>query len=433
MDDHLLDFIIENINKDKDLKDFYHKYYYEYSETPYDDYIKELCIDNPEFFNSEYEEFRKKILQAYINARSRLNKKAIVSGRLITFPLASESRKVTLKSIVDNELKLLIIENIKEFLEVNSKITERPLSLDGMYTAKEKMTLFSADNPLDINNRKAYMGEETYKRQIGTVQPLFFQGPTTEVVFIKKGEKAYLKSKSIDAKDQKIMDFLIEEYKQVMYYPEQALLYPLHQIASLIYKNKGKSYLDLTRDRLTKMGNLGQIVFNDNIISESDAQGKLVDPKNNFKVVNLFEIEFFTNELGVRYCKILMSRSIEHDLKNSNTVKLYKHKIDKISNDFTAIFVNFIQSQRINSLLRNESEAIIPYKVIKAGVMLPHARSKVKNLKAIEDSLAELVAMNFLIDDYEVKNTYIKLHFIEFGYIELKELKLDFKAKELEV
>ena len=433
MDEYLFSFIIENINKDKELKEFYDKYYYEYSEIPYEDYIKELCIDNPEFFKSEFDEHRKKILKAYINTRSRLNKKAVVIGRLINFPLASESKKTTLKSIVDNELKLLLIENIKEFFEVNSKITERPLSLDGMYTTKEKMTLYDADSTLDINDRKAYMSEEKYKRQIGIVQPLFFANPTTEVIFVKKGEKSYLKSKSMDTKDQKIMDFLIEEYKQVMYYPDQVLIYPIHQISKLIYNRKGKQYLDLTRDRLAKIGNLGQIVFNDSIINKKDAQGKLIDPKDNYEIVSFFDIQFFTNELGVRFCKILMSRSIEYDLKTSNTIKLYKHKIEQIKNDFTAIFVNFIQSQRINSLISDEDEAIVPYKVIKTGIRLPNARSKVKNLKVIEESLEELVNMNFLIDSYEVKNTYIKLHFIPFGYIELKELKLDSKAKELEI
>lgn len=434
MDKHLLKYILDNIYKDEEFKQFYEKYYYQHSAVYLSDYIEQICFENTNFFNSDIDELRKKILKGYLNTRGRLGKKGDISNRLITFSLAPKSKPITLKSIIDNELKLSIINNIKEYKEVSTQITERPISLDGMYSAKEKMTLFNTENTLEINDEKAYVSDEQYKRESGTVQPLFFQNDTSsEVLVVKKGERAYLKSKSIDAKDQKIMDFLIEDYKKVMYYQEQDLVYPLHQLSYLIYKNKSKTYLDLTASRLTKMANQGFMVFNDELLSNSDVDGKLTLPEHNYAIVRMFEIEFFTDENGVRHCRILMSRSIERDLKTNNTIKLYKHKIEKIKNDFTAIFVNYVQSQRIASLLRGEMEAIIPYKIIKLTVMLPSSRSKVKNLEAIKSSLQELVDMEFLINKYEVNSSFIKLYFIEFGHIELKELKLEEKIKELEI
>ena len=66
-------------------------------------------------------------------------------------------------------------------------------------------------------------------------------------------------------------------------------------------------------------------------------------------------------------------------------------------------------------------------------MMLPYSRSKPKNLAAIKESLTELKDMNFIVEDFEVKNNTIKVKFYKLEYIELKELKLEDKAKELEV
>lgn len=275
------------------------------------------------------------------------------------------------------------------------------------------------------------MSKDIYQRQIGMIQPLLFTNSSTEIVFVKKGEKSYLKSKSLDTKDQKIMDFLVNEYKKIMYYPDPKLIFPLYKISNLIYNNKSKRYLDLTQQRLNKISNNGQIVFNADDIDKDEIQFTN-ETINNYKLVNFFEVEFYTNK-DIRYCSIYMSRSIENDLKTNNTIKLYKNKIDKIENNFTSILVNYIQSLRINSLLKNEYEITIPYKILKMSIMMPYSRSKVKNIDALKISLQELVSLEFLIYNFEIKNTYIKLYFLQFGPIELNELNLKDKMDELKI
>lgn len=432
MEDIIIKYLINEIAHDKDLKTFYDTYYCnKFSHETLDDYMIDLITSNSDMFTKDLSEYKKLILKRIRDFKYRLNKKGEFEGRLINYPDASTLRESTIKSILNNEISLFAIDALINYYDIYSKITERPLSLDGMYTAKEKTTLFDTGDSFDVGNYKAYKSDELYSRAQGMIQPLYIQTDTNiETVIVNKGEKAYLKSKSLDAKDQKAMDYFIEDYKRVMYYIDNELIYPLYKLSELIYNNRSDKYLDLTQNRLTKMSCHGFMVYND---EPSEETSLTQDVERNYAIANMFEIRFFTNEQGVRHCGISISRSIDRDLRLSNTIKLYKHKIDQITNDFTAIFVNFLQSQRISSLLKGQNEISIPYKILKLSIMLPHSRSKPKNMIAIEESLDELKNMNFIIDDYNVTSNYIKLSFIEFSYIELKELKLEDKMKELEV
>ena len=49
-------------------------------------------------------------------------------------------------------------------------------------------------------------------------------------------------------------------------------------------------------------------------------------------------------------------------------------------------------------------------------MMLPYSRSKPKNLAAIKESLTELKDMNFIVEDFEVKNNTIKVKFYKLEY-----------------
>ena len=434
IDNNLFEYIKNCLNKDNELIDFYNKNYINYSDIDINEYLYNLFIDNQDLCLldvNDLAEANKKIRKGYTNSRLRLSKKGSVGSRLISYSLVNKCKEKTIKSIVDNEIKLILIQSIINYKTNITTTVERPISIDGIYTTNEKTTLFDANNSLNLNNKKAYMSKDIYQRQIGMIQPLLFTNSSTEIVFVKKGEKSYLKSKSLDTKDQKIMDFLVNEYKKIMYYPDPKLIFPLYKISNLIYNNKSKRYLDLTQQRLNKISNNGQIVFNADDIDKDEIQFTN-ETINNYKLVNFFEVEFYTNK-DIRYCSIYMSRSIENDLKTNNTIKLYKNKIDKIENNFTSILVNYIQSLRINSLLKNEYEITIPYKILKMSIMMPYSRSKVKNIDALKISLQELVSLEFLIYNFEIKNTYIKLYFLQFGPIELNELNLKDKMNELKI
>ena len=426
MDKHLIEFIIEQILTDIQLCKFYETYGFEFSGLTLRDYIIAFCEEsNNKFIGTELKDLRKFILARIRNNRSRLNKKIKFEGRLFDYPDMQSLKNKSLQSIFDNELFLLIIENLDKYNKQFREITERPISLDGMYSAKEKMALFDSNNKIALGDKTAFISEVKYQRQAGVVQPLFISNNNSvETIMVSKNEKIYYKSKTLDAIDQKIMDFLTDEYKKRMYYPQDTpLLFSLNKLTEVAYNNnKGEKYMALTQARLTKMGAQGFRVY------EEEAEDI-----NDYKIVNMFEISYTTNSDNIRYCSIDLSASIKRDIKNKNTIKLYKHKLDQITNDFTSIFVNFLQNQRIFFGLSNKVEIDIPYDMIKNSVMLPYSRSKPKNILAITESLTELKDMEFIVEDFEIKNNIIKIKFYKLEYNELKQLKLEDKAKELEV
>lgn len=424
MDQHLMDYIIESIGYDTELINFYDKYSYSFSDLYLDDYIVSFCTESTDkFVDYDVKELRKVVLTRIRNIRCRLNKKVKFEGRLFSFPDMDSLKGKSLQSLFDNELLLSIVEYLDKYNKQFKEITERPISLDGMYSAKEKMALYDSDNVINLGGKTAFVSDTTYSRQAGLVQPLYISNKDSiETLMVSKNEKIYYKLKTLDAIDQRIMDFLTDEYKKVMYYPQDNLVYSLSKLTDIAYNNKSKRYMELTQNRLDKMGAQGFRIF----------EAESVDYKN-YKVINLFEISYTVDSANVIQCSIDLSATIKRDIKTKNTIKLYKHKIDQISNDFTAIFVNFLQNQRIYFGLLNKTDIDIPYDLIKTGTMLPYARSKPKNLLAIKEALNELKDMKFIVKDFEVRTHTVKVKFYKLEYIELKELKLEDKAKELEV
>lgn len=424
MEEHLINFILEQIHIDDELVNFYTNYGSNFSELSLDDYIIAFCDESSDkFTGTSIKELRKFVLTRIRNNRSRLNKKTKFEGRLFNFPDMDSLKGKSLQSLFDNELFLSIIESIEKYNIEYKEITERPISLDGMYSTKEKLALYDTDNKIELGDKTAFISDTKFLRQSGVVQPLFISNDNSiETLMVSKNEKIYYKSKTLDAIDQKIMDFLTDEYKKVMYYPEDTLMFSLSKLTEIAYTNKSKRYMDLTQARLNKMGSHGFRVF--------EAESEDI---NDYKIVNMFEISYTTDSANVRHCSIDLSASIKRDIKTKNTIKLYKHKLDQITNDFTSIFVNFLQNQRIFFGLSNKTEIDLPYDLIKNSMMLPYSRSKPKNIAAIKESLTELKNMNFIVEDFEVKNNTIKVKFYKLEYIELKELKLEDKAKELEV
>ena len=354
MEEHLMNYILEQIHMDEELVNFYTNYGSNFRNLVLNEYVITFCNESSDkFIGNSIKELRKFVLTRIRNNRSRLNKKSKFEGRLFNFPDMDSLKGKSLQSLFDNELFLLVIEILDKYNTEFKEITERPISLDGMYSTKEKLALYDTGNKIELGDKTAFISDTKYLRQSGVVQPLFISNDNSiETLMVSKNEKIYYKSKTLDAIDQKIMDFLTDEYKKVMYYPEDTLMFSLSKLTEIAYTNKSKRYMDLTQARLNKMGSHGFRVF------ETESEDI-----NDYKIVNMFEISYTTDSANVRHCSIDLSASIKRDIKTKNTIKLYKHKLDQITNDFTSIFVNFLQNQRIFFGLSNKTEINISHMI----------------------------------------------------------------------
>lgn len=424
MEKHLLDFIKDKVHKDSDLCNFYNTFIEIITDSNLDEYIDLYCEESKDKIeNTVLKDLRKYILGRIRNTRSRLRKKIDFEGRLIDYPDIDSLKDITKKSIFDNELLLLITDSLDSYKKDFIEITERPKSLDGMYSTKEKITLYNTDNKIAIGDRTGFVSDEKYIRNKNVMQPVYISGgPSIETVLVSKNDTVYCKSKSLDAIDQKIMDFLIDEYKKIMYFQDDQLKFPLSKISMVAFNNANNRLLKRTQERLTKMSTHGFKVYEE----ESNSI-------NDYEIVNMFEIKFITDDDGTRRCLIDLSGSNKRDLRTKNTIMLYKHKLDQITNNFTAIFVNYLQNQRVYFGLNGKLELDIPFEVLNLTVMLPYVRNKAKNLAEIKKSLQELKDMDFIVEDYKIKGTTVHVKFYKLEYMELKKLQLVDKAKELEV
>ena len=157
-------------------------------------------------------------------------------------------------------------------------------SLDGMYSTKEKITLYNTDNKIYIGDRTGFVSDEKYIRNKNVMQPVYISGgPAIETVLVSKNDTVYCKSKSLDAIDQKIMDFLIDEYKKIMYFQDDQLNFPLSKISMVAFNNANNRLLKRTQERLTKMSTHGFKVYEE----ESNSI-------NDYEIVNMFESELLS-------------------------------------------------------------------------------------------------------------------------------------------
>lgn len=427
MDSKIKEYIIDFVLKDKRLTDFAIKYLEpktEITKDMYIEYIDDICFEFEEkFAEPDIKEVKKFIQNRIRVTRSRLNKTNKFEGSILDYPDINSLKPTRIKSIIDNEILLLIVNAIENIKNTYSEVIERPLSLEGMYSATQKTALYNTEDALKLNKETIYLSDDLYKRPAGTVQPLYYSNKSEmETLFVTQNDKIYYKSKTLDAIDQKIMDYLTEDYKNNMYSPDYSIQISLSKISEIAYNRKSKKCISWVIQRLNKMAAQGFRVFEE----ESESI-------NDYKIIRLFEIEYYTDKSNIKSCRIDLSSSIKRDMKNKNTIKLYKNKIEQIKDNFTQIFATFLQNQRISYGFNDIYKVNYPYNLIKSYVMLPYSRSKVKNLKAIENSLTELSNINFIVEDFKIKRDSIQITFNKLEYFELKNLKLLDKAKELEV
>lgn len=426
MDSDIKKYILSYVMQDEELKQFAITHLDNKSQLTleeYTEYIRQLIIDfEGKFTETDIKEVRKFLLTRIRQTRRRLNKENKFEGRLINYPDIDNLRYNRVKPIIDNEILLLITTAIEQFEKQCNDIVERPMSLEGMYYSSQKLALYNVSNKITIGNETAFVSDNSFKRSAGIVQPVLYSSNPVETLFVTKNDKIYCKSKTLDAIDQKIMDFLTEEYKKNMYFTDYSIDVSLNKLCKIAYNVTSHARIDWIVQRLDKMAAQGFRIYEEN--------SKTID---DYKLVKLFEIEYYTDEAGIRSCRIDLSSSIKRDIKNRNTIKLYKNKINKIKDDFTAIFVTYLQNQRITFAINDIYKMKFPYNVIKSNVMLPYTRSKTKNLKAIEKSLEQLKDMNFIIKNFKIRNDSVYIEFNKLEYFELKNLKLVDKAKQYEV
>ena len=318
-------------------------------------------------------------------------------------------------------IKLILSNKIN--INNESEFITRIDNCSNAFTVNGKQILLNISNPeITENNEKIYLSDNPInKKSI----PTFTEGFNATAIdendiaenSIIKNEISYIPIKGLNTRSLKFIDKVMYDYTKTMFSKdrEDYIEYRLRDLAKFLYPNNNIAMGEkLARKLITKIGDMRYKIQNPNSENIKDTVTfSIIDP------------EWNTNEKDETYCTIYISGFIIKEIKNKRTTKLYKEKYNLIKNDFTLIFVNFIQRKRIFDLQMLKTENIFGYDRLYEEVRLPYInRNRKKNMLAVKKSLQELKDLNFLIKDFKANDFYIEVEYLPFTNKELTEFNI---------
>ena len=423
--------IQEELNKDILLKIFYENNLLNIIGMTYNEYIKKKYIEFEENFTPDkIKQFKTLILGRIRQTRSRLNRELEVyyskSTRIIEFHNLLNKQSIHIKNNFDNELlkcicDLFLSNKIK--LNNESEFITRIDNYANAFTVNGKQIMLNISNPeITQDNEKIYLSDNPINKDTTST---FIEGFNATAIdendiienSIIKNEISYIPIKGLNARSLKFLDKVIYDYTKTMFSKDRNDYadYKLRDLAKFLYPNNNIAMGEkLARKLITKIGGMRYKIPNPN--SENI---------NDFVIFSMFDAVWNTNEKDETYCRIYVSGFIKDEIKSNRTTKLYKEKYNLSKDDFTLIFVNFIQRCRIFDLQMLKTENIFGYDRLYEEVRLPYInRNRKKNMLAVKKSLQELKDLNFLIKDFKANDFYIEVEYLPFTNKELTEFNI---------
>ena len=422
----------EELNKDIMLKDFYNNNLSKIINKTFDEYIEKKYIEfSDELSNDKINKLKQSLGIRIRTNKSRLNSELEVhypkKTRIIEFHNLLNKKLISIKNNFDNELLMSIIKLIlsnKININNESEFITRIDNCSNAFTVNGKQILLNISNPeITENNEKIYLSDNPINEKF---KPTFIEGFSATAIdendivenSIIKNEISYIPIKGLNARSLKFIDKVMYDYTKTMFSKdrEDYIEYKLRDLAKFLYPNNNIAMGEkLARKLITKIGDMRYKIQNPNSENIKDTVTfSIIDP------------EWNTNEKDETYCTIYISGFIIKEIKNKRTTKLYKEKYNLIKNDFTLIFVNFIQRKRIFDLQMLKTENVFGYEKLNEGTRLPYKNRK-RNMEAVKNSLQELKDLNFLIKDFKANDFYIEVEYLPFTNKELTELNIEDK------
>ena len=334
------------------------------------------------------------------------------------------NKDIILKDFYNNNLSKIINKTFNEYIEKKYIEFSDELSNDKINKLKQSLGIRIRTNKSRLNSEL----EVHYPKKTRTIE--FHNLLNKKLISIKnnfdnellmsiiKNEISYIPIKGLNTRSLKFIDKVMYDYTKTMFSKdrEDYIEYRLRDLAKFLYPNNNIAMGEkLARKLITKIGDMRYKIQNPNSENIKDTVTfSIIDP------------EWNTNEKDETYCTIYISGFIIKEIKNKRTTKLYKEKYNLIKNDFTLIFVNFIQRKRIFDLQMLKTENIFGYEKLNEGTRLPYKNRK-RNMEAVKNSLQELKDLNFLIKDFKANDFYIEVEYLPFTNKELTELNIEDK------
>ncbi|MEH7590242.1 hypothetical protein V7247_26215, partial [Priestia megaterium] len=216
----------------------------------------------------------------------------------------------------------------------------------------------------------------------------------------------------LDPKDSQIIQFALSQ-RDEMFYKEKTVTLDLADIVKEIYNSKGVKNYEAVEARIMK-------------IARYHVEG--VAKKKNSRDTK-FAINFFqkavieTDEVtGRRYATIVFSDDTHQGFLNQQFVQIYSDVIKKFKdNSLSSLLLYAFQKERLDCYLQEKSYThFYPYQYFASKVRFRSKKIDV-NLKLINESLAEFVSNQVLIQNYQQKLQGFEISFIPLQNYEIQD------------
>ncbi|MDO6848635.1 hypothetical protein Q4S57_11800 [Priestia megaterium] len=216
----------------------------------------------------------------------------------------------------------------------------------------------------------------------------------------------------LDPKDSQIIQFALSQ-RDEMFYKEKTVTLDLADIVKEIYNSKGVKNYEAVEARIMK-------------IARYHVEG--VAKKKNSRDTK-FAINFFqkavieTDEVtGRRYATIVFSDDTHQGFLNQQFVQIYSDVIKKFKdNSLSSLLLYAFQKERLDCYLQEKSYThFYPYQYFASKVRFRSKKIDV-NLKLINESLAEFVSNQVLIQSYQQKLQGFEISFIPLQNYEIQD------------
>lgn len=228
----------------------------------------------------------------------------------------------------------------------------------------------------------------------------------------------------LDDTDNTIILQILNNIDQQLFYTEKKVRVDFLEIVKKAYKSTSNKAYRLTESRIL---NLTKFQF----------EGEIVD-KEKKERVKKFSFNFFQSAeiikdpvTGRIFVEVVFSDRLHQQYINDQTINIYSHIIEKLENGYSKILVFAFQKERIDAYLQNRP----PRKMYEYSFFADRIRFRSKkietNLKLIQSSLEEFVALNTLISDFKRVGQGFEIKLIPLTENEKIDLFSDSKRKVL--